>query len=230
MRSGVPYSPRRSAATSTCSGTRTLVSVRAARSRGSQAPVWREAFVASCVTFGFTPEVRPRAAVPLTALGLVTSGLEAAPLQRSEFRGRIAGVVARDLPWFAASVQLWAAWHRGEPRPMVADFRQTVLGEYDAEQMPSALSRLDRRECGSELWADTFLYTRAAVVAAGREEFEGVLGEDARFTPCVTDLVRSEGLLSVPDLAYRHITGEEWDRSTRYSYESCSNVAGWALG
>jgi hypothetical protein len=28
--------------------------------------------------------------------------------------------------------------------------------------------------------------------------------------------------------AYEHITGEEWDRSTRYSYESYSNAAGWS--
>ncbi|MFJ9250421.1 hypothetical protein [Streptomyces sp. NPDC101776] len=32
----------------------------------------------------------------------------------------------------------------------------------------------------------------------------------------------------MPDKAYGRITGEEWDRSTRYSYESYSNAEGWA--
>ncbi|MGW2063827.1 hypothetical protein ACWCO9_24920 [Streptomyces sp. NPDC001937] len=39
---------------------------------------------------------------------------------------------------------------------------------------------------------------------------------------------RQEPLLYTPDRAYRRITGEERDRDTRYSYESCSNTQGWA--
>ena len=39
----------------------------------------------------------------------------------------------------------------------------------------------------------------------------------------------AEDLLYVPDQAYLHLTGEEWDRRTRYSYESRSNRDGWAL-
>ncbi|WP_046494126.1 DUF4240 domain-containing protein [Streptomyces odonnellii] len=97
-----------------------------------------------------------------------------------------------------------------------------------AEQLSWALYRLDRKEYGEGLSGDAFLYTRAAVVAAGREEYENVLRCPDRFVPYASDLVWAEALLYVPDKAYEHITGEEWDRSTHYSYESYSNTAGWA--
>jgi len=44
-----------------------------------------------------------------------------------------------------------------------------------AEQLSWALYRLDRKEYGHDLGGDAFLYTRAAVVAAGRTEFDSVL-------------------------------------------------------
>lgn len=97
-----------------------------------------------------------------------------------------------------------------------------------AENLSWALYRLDRREYGQDLSGDAFLYTRAAVVAAGREAYERVLEDPAEFGPYAADLVWAESLLYVPDRAYAHLTGEEWDRSTRYSYESYSNTAGWA--
>ncbi|GAA4887786.1 hypothetical protein GCM10023237_01210 [Streptomyces coeruleoprunus] len=96
-----------------------------------------------------------------------------------------------------------------------------------AEQLPWALYQLDHKEYGGGLSGDAFLYTRAAVVAAGREEYESVLRAPERFIPFVNDLVWAEALLCVPDNAYEHLTGEEWDRGTRYSYESYSNAAGW---
>jgi len=97
-----------------------------------------------------------------------------------------------------------------------------------AEQLSWALHRLDRKEYGHNLGGDAVLYTRAAVVAAGLTEFENVLRDPAAFTPYATDLIWAESLLYTPDRAYRRITGEEWDRDTRYSYESCSNTEGWA--
>ncbi|MEV5177209.1 DUF4240 domain-containing protein [Streptomyces flaveolus] len=96
-----------------------------------------------------------------------------------------------------------------------------------AEQFPWALYRLDRKEYGHDLSSDSFLYARAAVVAAGRETYEAVLRYPQLFVPYAADLTWAENLLYVPDEAYRRITGEEWDRSTRYSYESYSNTAGW---
>ncbi|MFD5497842.1 DUF4240 domain-containing protein [Streptomyces sp. NPDC127091] len=97
-----------------------------------------------------------------------------------------------------------------------------------AEQLSWALYRLDRRELGQDLSGDAFLYTRCAVVAAGREVFEGVLQDPETFAPFATDLIWAESLLYTPDHAYERITGEEWDRNTRYSYESYSNTDGWA--
>ncbi|MGI5205291.1 DUF4240 domain-containing protein [Spirillospora sp. CA-108201] len=90
-----------------------------------------------------------------------------------------------------------------------------------------ALYRLDRREYGHDLSGDAFLYTRAAVVANGREAYERVLGDLAEFVLYATELVWAESLLCVPDRAYEQITGEEWGRGTRYSCESYSNAAGW---
>ncbi|WP_427168435.1 DUF4240 domain-containing protein [Streptomyces sp. C1-1] len=97
-----------------------------------------------------------------------------------------------------------------------------------AEQLSWALYRLDRKEFGHDLSSDGFLYTRAAVVAAGRETYEAVLRDPQLFAPYAEDLIWAESLLYVPDQAFRRITGKEWDRSTRYSYESYSNTAGWA--
>lgn len=96
-----------------------------------------------------------------------------------------------------------------------------------AERLSHALYRLDRREFGEELSSDAFLCTRAAVVAAGRREYERVLADPARFQPYADGLVWAESLLYVPDKAYRRLTGEEWDRATRYCYESYSNAEGW---
>ncbi|MFE5796245.1 DUF4240 domain-containing protein [Streptomyces sp. NPDC056503] len=96
-----------------------------------------------------------------------------------------------------------------------------------AEQLSWALYRLDRKEYGHDLSSDAFLYTRAAVVA-GRTAFDSVLQDPAAFTPYAIDLIWAEPLLYTPDRAYERITGEEWDRDTRYSYESCSNTEGWA--
>lgn len=90
--------------------------------------VWRDDFVAACAAAGFTPDIRFEAPDPLTALGLVASGLGMAFVQRSMLHGRLAGVTVRELPWFQKSVLLWAVWHRTDLRPVVASFRTTVLG------------------------------------------------------------------------------------------------------
>lgn len=97
-----------------------------------------------------------------------------------------------------------------------------------AEQLSQALYRLDRREFGEELSADEFLYTRAAVVAAGRAEYERALADPARFRRYAAEYVWAEALLYVPDQAYERLTGETWDRATAHSYESHSHTEGWA--
>lgn len=90
-------------------------------------PGWRTSFLASCVNAGFTPDIRLETTDPLTALGLVASGLGAAMIQRSALRGAPDGVLVRELPWFALTEGLWAAWHQVDLRPLVAAFRATVL-------------------------------------------------------------------------------------------------------
>lgn len=97
-----------------------------------------------------------------------------------------------------------------------------------AEQLSWALYRLDRKEYGHDLGGDAFLYARAAVVAAGRTEFDSVLQHPSAFTSYAIAPIWAEPLLYTPDQAYKRITEEEWDRDTRYSYESFSNTEGWA--
>ncbi|MGK3107040.1 LysR substrate-binding domain-containing protein [Streptomyces sp. WAC05858] len=98
-------------------------------------PVWRDTFVAACVASGFTPDIRLDAADPLTALGLVASGLGPALGQKSMVRGATDAVAVRTLPWHEASVHLWAVWHHVDLRPVVASFRETVLSD---EREPGA--------------------------------------------------------------------------------------------
>ncbi|MEV0091188.1 DUF4240 domain-containing protein [Streptomyces sp. NPDC050738] len=104
------------------------------------------------------------------------------------------------------------------PLPMVIGF---------AEQLSWMLYRLDREVYGRELPGDAFLYTRCAIVAAGRATYEQILHDPSAFAPYARDLIWAEAVLYVPDRAYSHLTGEQWDRSTRYSFESYSNAEGW---
>ncbi|GAB2766069.1 LysR substrate-binding domain-containing protein [Streptomyces bullii] len=92
-----------------------------------QDPAWRDTFVAACVASGFTPDIRMEAAEPLTALGLVASGLGLAVVQRSMVRGLAETVAVRELSWHHRSIGLWATWHRVDLRPVVASFRALVL-------------------------------------------------------------------------------------------------------
>ncbi|MET7636476.1 MULTISPECIES: LysR substrate-binding domain-containing protein [unclassified Streptomyces] len=103
-------------------------------------PGWRDAFVASCVASGFTPDIRLDAPEPLTALGLVASGLGLALVQKSMVRGVTDAVVVRELPWREASVHLWAVWHHIDLRPVVSSFRETVLSYETSGEEQAATS------------------------------------------------------------------------------------------
>lgn len=108
-----------------------------------------------------------------------------------------------------------------------------------AERLAEALYRLDQEDFGTlpvlgmELpdgspfpqSDDGFLYSRAAVVAAGRRVYESVFGRPERFAPFTAH--HCEALLYVHEEAFEQVTGTEWDRLTRYDYESCSNKDGW---
>ncbi|MFF8727153.1 LysR substrate-binding domain-containing protein [Streptomyces sp. NPDC015171] len=103
----------------------------------SRAPGWRDAFVATCAAAGFSPDIRLEAPEPLTALGLVASGLGCALIQRSMTHASQPAVTVHELPWLDASVRLWAAWHHTDLRPVVATFRATVLAAQEAGRDPS---------------------------------------------------------------------------------------------
>ncbi|MFD9104107.1 DUF4240 domain-containing protein [Streptomyces virginiae] len=110
-----------------------------------------------------------------------------------------------------------------------------------AERHAEALYRLDQERFGTlpvtdlsdrdgspfPQSADQFLYTRCAVVAAGRAVWESVFFDVDRFAPYTSTSYDGEWLLYVPDQAYELATGEEWDRRTRYCFETFSNTDGW---
>lgn len=72
--------------------------------------------------------------------------------------------------------------------------------------------------------ADAFLYARCFVVAKGKKTYESVLAAPERFPPDC-DL---EALLTAAPEAFLRRTGDDYDEVTHYSYETGSNVAGWA--
>ncbi|MET9849286.1 DUF4240 domain-containing protein [Streptomyces ossamyceticus] len=110
-----------------------------------------------------------------------------------------------------------------------------------AERHAEALYRLDQEKFGMLPVAgmtgrdgtpfpqsgDGFLYARCAVVAAGQAVWEGVFFDVDKFAPYTSTEFDGEWLLYVPDRAYELATGKEWDRSTRYCFESYSNRGGW---
>ncbi|MFE2421186.1 DUF4240 domain-containing protein [Streptomyces hokutonensis] len=110
-----------------------------------------------------------------------------------------------------------------------------------AERHAEALYRLDQEKFGTlsvvdltgrngvplPQSADGFLYARCAVVAAGQAVWEGVFFDVDKFAPYTSTVFDGEWLLYVPDRAYELATGREWDRSTRYCFESYSNRDGW---
>ncbi|MFG2596811.1 DUF4240 domain-containing protein [Streptomyces sp. NPDC048462] len=108
------------------------------------------------------------------------------------------------------------------------------------ERLAEALYRLDQEKFGLLPVADMsrpggpfpqsgdhFLYSRCALVAAGREAYESVFEESARFSPFTATTMEGESLLYVTQQAYEQATGEEWDRATRHSFESYANRDGW---
>ena len=71
---------------------------------------------------------------------------------------------------------------------------------------------------------DGFLYVRAAVVAAGKDKYLGVLDNPSE----ISGEEGFEPLLSLAALAYMHKTGLEFNYIPPTNYETYSNEAGWA--
>ncbi|MFI8363338.1 DUF4240 domain-containing protein [Streptomyces sp. NPDC085612] len=110
-----------------------------------------------------------------------------------------------------------------------------------AERHAEALYRLDQEKFGTlpvvdlterdgrpfPQSSDVFLYTRCAVVAACCTVWESAFSDADKFAPYTSAEHDGEWLLYVPDRAYELATGKEWDRLTRYCFESYSNRDGW---
>lgn len=69
---------------------------------------------------------------------------------------------------------------------------------------------------------DLFLYTRCAVVAAGRSTFSRVRADPTAIAG-TWYAFDGEHLLTVAPTAYQRITKDEWDYDTTVSYETGSN-------
>ncbi|MGF6572420.1 DNA-binding transcriptional LysR family regulator [Paraburkholderia sp. GAS333] len=100
-------------------------------------------FVAACARAGFTPRISMEATEPLTALGLVAAGLGSTMIQSGLRRQAPVGVVLREVPWMTYRTPLWAAWHKVNLRPLVAIFREVLLGnarEINARETGAAIN------------------------------------------------------------------------------------------
>ncbi|WTX01058.1 DUF4240 domain-containing protein (plasmid) [Streptomycetaceae bacterium NBC_01309] len=108
------------------------------------------------------------------------------------------------------------------------------------ERLAEALYRLDREEFGLlpvtgmgspddpfPQSADVFLYSRCAVVAAGRHAYDSVADHPLRFAPFTAPELDGEWLLYVAPRAHQQTTGRAWDQRTRFCFESYSNRDGW---
>lgn len=82
---------------------------------------------------------------------------------------------------------------------------------------------LDDPEEEGLLSVDDFLYTRCAVVANGRDNYEKVLHQPHLMPPDLT----FEPLLYVALKAYIRKTGKNFSPISAYNYETYSNKKGW---
>ena len=94
---------------------------------GDESSMHKEHFIGACARAGFTPRITMEASEPMTALGLVAAGLGIAMVQQGMRHHIPPGVQWRELPWFDYRASLWVVWHRVNLRPLVGDFRETLL-------------------------------------------------------------------------------------------------------
>lgn len=88
----------------------------------------RASLLAACQRSGFTPDIVYEVPDPLSSLHLVDAGLGLAVVQEALRHKAPSGVVFKAVPWLDLRVHLHLAWRSDEQRPLVAAFRQAVLG------------------------------------------------------------------------------------------------------
>lgn len=90
----------------------------------------RSALLAGCQRAGFTPDIVYEASDPLSSLQLVSAGLGLAVVQASLGSTTASqDVIFRELPWLDLRVGVHLVWRTDEQRPLVAQFRTSVLGK-----------------------------------------------------------------------------------------------------
>ena len=83
-------------------------------------------FHEACAASGFVPDIAFEAPDPMTALGIVASGLAVALMQASMRTHAPASVRFFELPWFPMQIRMFAIWRRRSTSPLIARFGEIV--------------------------------------------------------------------------------------------------------
>ena len=120
--------------------------------------------------------------------------------------------------------------------PVVAELSTLTVSEITAFEDRLALTlfaldtKMHAKEIGEGSYSegnhfsvDWFLYARCAVVANGKELYDRVLAHPSAFPKNM----EFEALLGISAAAHYAKTGEDFMYSSKTSYETYSNTAGW---
>lgn len=147
--------------------------------------------------------------------------------------------------WEIVSLLDWSKWAEDEDEEAVLEPAITKLAQLPVPEILmfdeflrwrvySLDTRAHARHAGSGNEYDTytdpdkpfstdgFLYCRGMVVAKGRDEYEVVLADPTRMAQ-----QRFELFLYLARYAYERKTGEDCEYEPGFSFEACSNPAGW---
>lgn len=141
--------------------------------------------------------------------------------------------------WTLISLFNWGAAGDDEAviKPVVDSLSELSIEEiYSFEDILTAkLHALDAEKYATEIGEDAyvneekyfsvdgFLYSRCVIVANGEEFYNQILKSPSDFPKDM----EFEALLEVARKAYEKKTGEEWSFTSKLSYETFSNKAGW---
>ena len=129
---------------------------------------------------------------------------------------------------------LWSQNPQAAIEPVVKRLSEAPAHEIQSfeEHLAKALYDLDGQEYFEEAGAsktdDTFLYARCFIVGAGREHYDSIRLNPAKWPK--DKLYWFELLLSAGYTAWSRATGRdesEWDYETEYSFETGCNTEAW---
>ncbi|MCU1412370.1 MAG: hypothetical protein JWR04_3077 [Rhodoglobus sp.] len=166
-----------------------------------------------------TGSAEPNSLLTDVRVALSTSkgaGKHTAPLPDVEFWALLNTLGDERDDWEALTTAL-----SRKAKATILRFHEALAAKLYALDLPELFAVQDGEFPMSE---DVFLYTRCAIVAAGRAAYERVLGERALRQDDWGE-GEAEALLSVAPEAFGLRTGEELDHETVVSYETGSNPA-----